>query len=150
MASQMDLKSTARSHHQSRGDPCRSTMTIHRWLHQPSRQQIRSRNHLRGRLHQQLTARQVFAVNADQITPYVADQTFRLKLSHALYSFKYSPIFVYRHNVSPNCFLHICSPNDFSNPRTVALMLGRLQRQSCLRLLPTRARASALCVMSGR
>ena len=40
---------------------------IHRWLHQPLRQQIRSRNHLRGRLHQQLTARQVLTVNADQI-----------------------------------------------------------------------------------
>ena len=38
-----------------------------------SQQQIRSRNHLRGRLHQQLTARQVLVVNADQITPYVAD-----------------------------------------------------------------------------
>ena len=87
MASQMDLKSATCSRRQSRGDPCRSTTTIHRWLHQPSRQQIRSRNHLRGRLHQQLTARQVLAVNADQITPYAADQMFCLKLSHALIFF---------------------------------------------------------------
>ena len=36
------------------------------------------------------------------------------------------------------------------NPRTVTLMLGRLQRLPCLRLLPTRARASALYVMGGR
>ena len=36
-----------------------------------------------------------------------------------------------------------------ANPRTVTLMLGRLQRLPCLRLLPTRARASALCVMGG-
>ena len=37
-----------------------------------------------------------------------------------------------------------------ANPRTVTFMLGRLQRRPCLRLLPTRARASALCVMGGR
>ena len=50
---------------------------------------------------------------------------------------------------SPSCFLHVCSPNDFPNPRTVLLMLGRLQRQPYLRLLPTRATGSALCVMGG-
>jgi hypothetical protein len=49
-----------------------------------------------------------------------------IKLSHALMFSQYSPISVYRHNVSPNCFLHVCSPNDFSNPQTVMLMLGRL------------------------
>ena len=36
-----------------------------------------------------------------------------------------------------------------ANPRTVTLMLGRLQRRFRLWLLPTRARASALCVMGG-
>ena len=89
-------------------------------------------------------------VNADQITPYAIDQTFCLKLSHALIFSKYSPVSIYRRNVSPNCFLHICSPNDFPNPRTVTLMLGRLQRRPCLRLLPTCATGSALCVMGGR
>ena len=79
-----------------------------------------------------------------------ADQTFYLKLSHALIFSKYSPTFIYLHDVSPSCFVLVCSPNDFPNPRTVLLMLGRLQRRPYLWLLPTRARASALCVMGGR
>ena len=37
-----------------------------------------------------------------------------------------------------------------ANPRIVALMLGRLQRRPCLRLLPTRATGSTLCVMGDR
>ena len=36
-----------------------------------------------------------------------------------------------------------------ANPRTVMLMLGCFQRRPCLRLHPTRAPASALCVMGG-
>ena len=38
-------------------------------------------------LDQKLTARWVLADNADQTTPYVADQTLRPKLSHALIFF---------------------------------------------------------------
>ena len=39
---------------------------------------------------------------------------------------------------------------DSINPRTVMLTLGCPQRRPCLRLLPTRARASALYIMGGR
>ena len=51
---------------------------------------------------------------------------------------------------SPSYFLHVCSPNDFLNPRIVTLMLGCLQGWPYLRLLPTHAQASTLCVMGGR
>ena len=37
-----------------------------------------------SRRDRKLTARWVLAINTDQITPYAADQTFCLKLSHAL------------------------------------------------------------------
>ena len=39
---------------------------------------------------------------------------------------------------------------DSINPQTVMFTLGGSQRRPYLRLLPTHARASALCVMGGR
>ena len=44
--------------------------------------------------------------------------------------------------------MHTAKPK--ANSRTVMFMLGYSQRRSCLRLLPTRARAPALCVRGGR